>query len=47
MIRYATDNCFFALIRFFYLPFICLIIAIKERDFYEYEDYIRIFTIPA
>ncbi len=45
--RYATADCFFALIKFFYLVFICLIIAIKESDFYEHEYYIKIFTIPA
>lgn len=45
--KYATDICFCALIKFFYLLSICLIIAIKESDFYEHECYSKIFTIFA
>jgi len=45
--KFATDICFSALTKLFYSFSICLIMAAKESDFYEYKCYSKIFTIPA
>ncbi len=43
----ATDICFNALTKLFNSFSLCLIMATKESDFYEYKCYSKIFAIPA